>query len=283
MQTISALESDLTRLNQQFGAPGRVSFATGPNNLPIVRLASPFGSAEVSIYGAQVLRWRPIGHAPVLYLSPNAIYEPGKAIRGGIPICFPCFGKKDQLPQHGFARTTEWRVVKSSYDKEFTQIVLELNHSQETLKHFPYRFQARVDITLGRTLFLEFSVFNLDEVPFTYTEALHAYFAVAHVSQTELPDFGIKNIKETIDQTIPIGADGLSCDLLDQQTRRRIHIEADDCTALQIWNPYNQLPDLPINGYQSFLCVEPGNINQSITLKPTEQHTLTLRLRPELA
>jgi len=34
-----------------------------------------------------------------------------KAVRGGIPICFPNFGPWKAGPQHGFARTSnDWKI-----------------------------------------------------------------------------------------------------------------------------------------------------------------------------
>ncbi|MDY5955031.1 MAG: D-hexose-6-phosphate mutarotase [Kiritimatiellia bacterium] len=283
MKTQSSVEAGLERLTRQFGAPGRISFAAGPNDLPIVRLASPFGSAEFTLYGAQLLTWRPIGHAPVLYLSPKAVYQPGQPIRGGIPICFPWFGAKGSYPRHGFARTCEWRLKRTSYDKEFTQIEAELLYSQETLRLFPHHFQARLEVTLGRKLFLEFTVLNLDEHPFDYTEALHPYLALADTTQATITPLDIHPGNAPIDRNIPLSPDGLLCELHDPTLKRDILIEADDCDSVQIWNPAAPLPDIPPDAHRRFLCVEPANTLAPVHLNPGEQHTLTLRLQPRLA
>ncbi len=42
--------------------------------------------------GAQVLTWMPPGQNAVLWVSPLAVFEPGVAVRGGVPVVFPWFG-----------------------------------------------------------------------------------------------------------------------------------------------------------------------------------------------
>jgi glucose-6-phosphate 1-epimerase len=48
-----------------------------------------------------------------LFVSSKAILDGSKAVRGGIPVVFPCFGPPEhpdhsKLPQHGFARNELW-------------------------------------------------------------------------------------------------------------------------------------------------------------------------------
>lgn len=45
-----------------------------------------------------------------LFTSESALFDGKKAIRGGIPICFPQFAKLGPLAQHGFARVSYWEV-----------------------------------------------------------------------------------------------------------------------------------------------------------------------------
>ncbi len=75
---------DIDILNKRFGAPGRIAFRSGQAGLPIIALVNSVGSCEVSLYGAHVLGYRPMGHAPVLFISKESLFEPGKPIRGGI-------------------------------------------------------------------------------------------------------------------------------------------------------------------------------------------------------
>src|SRR5436189_220987 len=68
----------------------------------------------VKLHGAHVTHFQKNGEPPLLFLSRKSHFAPGKAIRGGVPICFPWFGNREGEPSHGFARTTEWELVKTS-------------------------------------------------------------------------------------------------------------------------------------------------------------------------
>lgn len=72
------------------------------------------GSGEVALHGGHVLSWCPPGRGEVLFVSEQARFEPGTAIRGGIPVCFPWFGpgrSGEMAPAHGWARTSQWSLV----------------------------------------------------------------------------------------------------------------------------------------------------------------------------
>ena len=85
-------ESTPEALNAQFAIPGHVLFRASPGGLVRAEIANTDATAQMALQGAQVLTFQPQGSAPVLFLSPHARYAPGKAIRGGIPICWPWFG-----------------------------------------------------------------------------------------------------------------------------------------------------------------------------------------------
>src|SRR5687768_4196000 len=79
---------------------------------PMLEISTDRCEASVSSYGAQVATWTPAGHRPGLFLSPRTAWGGGKAIRGGIPVCWPWFGNRvadprpsdKPSPAHGFAR-----------------------------------------------------------------------------------------------------------------------------------------------------------------------------------
>lgn len=51
--------ADCEALNRRFGAPGRIVFRPSKHDAPIVVLANQYGSAEVALFGAQTLSYRP--------------------------------------------------------------------------------------------------------------------------------------------------------------------------------------------------------------------------------
>ena len=76
-------------------------------------LGSVLHEGQLCLQGAHLTAWLPPGERPVLFTSPNSVFAPGRAIRGGLPIIFPWFGASRQspaAPQHGFARTTTWHL-----------------------------------------------------------------------------------------------------------------------------------------------------------------------------
>jgi len=73
------------------------------------------------LHGAHVTKFQPKGQKPVLFMSAKSMFEPGKPIRGGVPICFPWFGARQDGqpgPAHGFARLVEWELVSTEPTNE---------------------------------------------------------------------------------------------------------------------------------------------------------------------
>ena len=53
-------------------------------------------------------------------MSPRAVFGAGKAIRGGIPVCFPWFANHPSdatKPAHGFARMRTWEIRDIARDE----------------------------------------------------------------------------------------------------------------------------------------------------------------------
>ena len=61
-------------------------------DLPIVVVSHPKVRAAIALQGAHLLSWQPSGQQPVIWLSDKTPFAAGKAIRGGVPICWPWFG-----------------------------------------------------------------------------------------------------------------------------------------------------------------------------------------------
>ena len=57
----------INELNTRYGAPERIVFRQGHCGYPEVVLANRFGTAEIALMGANVLSYKPTGHAPVVF------------------------------------------------------------------------------------------------------------------------------------------------------------------------------------------------------------------------
>ena len=94
-------------LNSRFAIPGQLSFNETLPGFPVVEIQTASASARVALHGAHVLAWQPTGQQPVIWLSKAALFESGKPIRGGVPVCWPWFGALAGKSMHGFVRKTE--------------------------------------------------------------------------------------------------------------------------------------------------------------------------------
>src|SRR5271169_1178283 len=102
-----------SELSRRLEIPGMAEVVEGNGGLPKVRITSAQARGEMYLHGAQVTSWTPVGREEVFFLSSQSRWEDGRAIRGGVPICFPWFGDKaddPEAPAHGFVRTKSWQL-----------------------------------------------------------------------------------------------------------------------------------------------------------------------------
>ena len=140
--------------------------------------------------GALVSRFVVEGE-PILFLDESTLATPGKNVRGGIPVLFPspgvlpggtytAEGRPSTMRRHGFARDLPWEVRS----REDARVVMALGHTDETLREFPWRFEARLAVALrGTALHLTFSAENRDTRPMPLHLGYHPYFHVPQASK----------------------------------------------------------------------------------------------------
>uniref|UniRef100_A0A0D9WAL2 Glucose-6-phosphate 1-epimerase n=1 Tax=Leersia perrieri TaxID=77586 RepID=A0A0D9WAL2_9ORYZ len=134
---------------------GPVVTCKGVNGLEKVVLQEVRGSsAEVYLYGGHVTSWKDEHGEELLFVSNKAIFKPPKAIRGGIPICFPQFSNFGNLEPHGFARNRTWSVEDDAppfpvptSNRAYVDLILK--PSEEDLKIWPHSFEFRLRVALG--------------------------------------------------------------------------------------------------------------------------------------
>lgn len=282
---------------------------TRRDELDVVTHASANGSLEVALQGAHVFDWRPAGSAhPVLFLSPRSLFRRGKAIRGGVPVCFPWFGPKagdPAAPQHGFARTSAWQLVAAEATGEGTaRVALDFSDDATTRTAWPHAFAARLEIHAGARLALALTVRNTGADRFTFGAALHTYLAVSDVRAIRLRGLEGARVLDKVGGHMierreggdPISFSGetdrvyldtaASCTIDDPGWNRRIHVSKTGSRSTVVWNPWTEkaraLADLGEDAWPGFLCVETCNAaDDVVTLAPGASHTLGAEIQVE--
>ncbi len=85
----------IAELDRRWGIPGIARIVVGNGGLPKVAIDTRCTAGEMYLHGAHVASWQPHGAEEVLFVSSESRWEDGRAIRGGVPICFP-----PSLPEH---------------------------------------------------------------------------------------------------------------------------------------------------------------------------------------
>lgn len=255
----------------------------------------PLAEAEIALFGGQLLSYRPCGAEEVIWLSEAAKLDGSAPIRGGVPICWPWFGKGQQ-PSHGFARTTLWQL--DSCDENDAGVVIELvaRDTASTRKIWPHHFHNRIRFEIGRRLNITLIVTNTDKSPWHFTGALHSYFQVGDIEKVGVDGLGAKYHDSVTGQDI-VGAEsplvisaevdriytqaGQRVNLRDDDMGRTIQIESAGHTDTVVWNPWADLSkgmaDMTDEGYRTMLCVESAVVAEPVTLEPGQQHHLKAR------
>ena len=266
------------------------------NGFEYIEIENKSATAKVALQGGHLFHYQQQGKKPLLWLSKNSHFETGKAIRGGIPICWPWFGKHrtdPTLPQHGFARISRFELLESNEpDEKSTELVLQLQSSAETLTLWPYQFQLLLRITIGPTLTVALTTINCDTKSFTITSALHSYFEVSNISHVSVQGLdnreywdsltgdtniqkGSIRISEEVDRVYQQTTDSLL--LLDSD--RTIKIASEGSSSAVVWNPWKEksmkMADMQDDAYKTMLCIETANaLEDARKLAPGEEHTL---------
>jgi glucose-6-phosphate 1-epimerase len=291
--------SEIDQLNARFGIKEVAEVVAGECNLPRINIRSKAAKADIYLHGAQVTSWCPEKAEDVLFLSQKSRFEDGKAIRGGIPVCFPWFrGKADnpQAPAHGFVRTKAWQVDSIQREPDKVVVTLSTESNEETRRWWPHDFRLVHRISVGTELKLELTATNTDSIPMHFEEALHAYHYIGETEKIRVSGLdGVAYLdntdanREKVQQgdvviTQPIDNAYLNTEntveLVDPVLQRRLQTVKVNSRTTIVWNPWEggakALADLGDDEWRQFACVEASNIlSCGISLAPSETHTMT--------
>ena len=295
-------EQALAELNTRFaitGPTGPVAqIVPGNGDLPKIQITTPEATAEIYLHGAQVTAWMPTGHEEVIFLSRQSRFEDGKAIRGGIPICFPWFRAKadnPKAPAHGFVRTKAWQLEALSYDNGVATIDLVTGPDEESLKWWPYEFSLKHRIQVGTELKLEVFVTNTGDRSFHFEKALHTYHSVGDVKTIRVTGLnGVAYLDNRDNNAVKMQSGDItltgptdnaylntfdSVAIIDPTLNRTVQIHKKNSATTIVWTPWQEgaaaLADMADEEWQSFACVEASNIlSAAVHLSPGATHSM---------
>jgi len=264
----------------------------------IIEINNAVASAKIALQGAHIFHYARHGEEPILWLSDTSDFEYGKAIRGGVPICWPSFGMNNpDLPQHGFARTAKFLHVETAeIDKDTTEVTLKLTHSKETLALWAYQFSLELKVTVSDSLTMELTTTNLDTKSFKLTQALHSYFNISDILHVEINGLDKKPYLDalTSKQCLQNGAISFNqeVDRVYQEVdssiylkdrNRTISIKNEGSSSCVVWNPWiekcSRMSGMRDDAYKEFVCIETANAFEDFVILETDKsHSLKVKI-----
>jgi len=275
---------NVEELHRRFGVSEVVKVDQGCGGLPRIVVNGAKGSAEIYLFGAHVTQFQPRGAAPVLFMSRNSLFDGRTPIRGGIPLVFPWFGPRmdmPRLPPHGVARTKRWEIEScDSRADGSVRVVLGTSSDDQTKQLWPHAFELRFIVVMADFLDMTLEVRNVSKEAVEFEEALHTYLAVGAVENISIEGLagsefldrvdGVRRKKQP-DEPIRITGEtdrlyytsAGSVTVRDPGLRRSIVVEKARSDATVVWNPWlkkaTAMADLGADQWQSMVCVETAN------------------------
>ncbi len=280
---------------KQHAIPNELTIRELSPGYPIIDIRNAHATAQIALHGAHVTSFHPKGQKPVIFTSAEAIYKEGKAIRGGIPICWPWFNAHptdSSMPSHGFARNRFWEIVSTASESAYTEIVLRL--PLEGVSIWPHQTETTATLRVGKELSLSLTTTNSGEEPCTIGGALHTYFNISNIDEVTVSGLTATPYLDTVvnEQSTQNGSirfqgeldrvyQNTSSDTVihDPLWRRDILVRKSGSQSTVVWNPWSEksagMADLGNHEYKGFLCIEAANALDDIyTLEPEQSHTL---------
>ena len=273
---------------RKFEIPGRITFATGSGGLPKINITTGRSTAEIYLHGAHVTGFQKNGEPPLLFMSRLSQFAAGKAIRGGVPVCFPWFGQREGDVMHGFARITKWELIESAAMPDGSvKVRFRLPVTAANAAWPPFR--AEFAVTVADKLTMELIATN--ESPdrnFEFEDCLHTYFAVGDILDVSIAGLkGAHYLDKTDKSARKLETADAICitaetnrvypdtpgtvEIHDAKFRRTIRVEKNNSASTVVWNPWTTqlMPDFDPAEHRQMLCVESGNVSENkIALAP---------------
>jgi glucose-6-phosphate 1-epimerase len=271
--------------------PGHAAIVKGEGDLSKIVVTTKTSTAEIYLHGAHITGFKKNGEPTLLFISAKSYFAPGKPIRGGVPVILPWFGNRDGEPSHGFARITEWKLVKTSAAADGT-VTLRF-----ALPEIPGRaawknLRTEFVVTVSDTLTMELITANdgCDD-SLEIENCLHTYFHVGDIGAVSIDGLrgahyldnaagGNGELKTQSESPLRIAKETnrlyldttSAVEIRDENRGRVICVEKSGSNSTVVWNPWTtqKLPDdFDPAEHKHMVCVESGNVKQNkISLAP---------------
>ncbi|WP_296260712.1 MULTISPECIES: D-hexose-6-phosphate mutarotase [unclassified Pseudomonas] len=277
------------------------------------------GQAELVVaqQGAHVISYQIDGDQPLIWSNPGAVFKHGKAIRGGMPVCWPWFGNFQRNPQsvqnmrqssepanaHGEVRAIDWELMGMGEDGDALIVEFIQPKAEGQLPGWPHTVGLKLQIRLDAALNVSLISFNAGPEDVSLSQALHSYFAVSDVHQVRIEGLDGVSYLNTLeswekpnvqagDITFTGETDRIYQDtpelvsIIDPEWKRRIQVQTGGSKSAVVWNPWIEktktFSDMQADGWKGMVCVETANVMTDIvTLKPNDMHEMRVRIWAE--
>lgn len=285
----------IEELNELYALDNCLSFEKHSSGLTLAKITIPECHAEFMLHGAHVLSYKP---APcehsILFLSDKAIFERGKPIRGGIPICFPWFGAHptDQtMPAHGWARIQEWELIETARSANHVIIRMALCHDD---------LHAICELAFGQELSIDVAVTNNGNTTKSFEIALHTYFQINSVHDIEITGLEDVPFVDQLKNEFQAGENRTirfteetdriyqgsvkKITLSERNQKAQFVIEPRDSRSTIVWNPWieksKRMADFGDEEYLGMCCIETANVRANqVEIAPGQCHTTGATIR----
>jgi glucose-6-phosphate 1-epimerase len=290
--------------------PGQWSFTRWKTvgQLEAIEVHHPLFRARLFLQGAHLTEFAPLHHANWLWVSNEAIFKPGQAIRGGIPICWPWFGVPDRNPpevrrriltgaSHGFARVAVWKLEDVRETANEVEISLSLNANQDFADAWTGRALCLATFTFSAdSVRIALTTTNVGDSPLAMTQALHTYLPTTDIATTRVEGLEDRVYVDTLEnwsdstqhgpvrftgETDRIYEGGGPLTVVTPTKSHTLQTVGSDSTV--VWNPGPAkaagLADFPDAAWQHMLCVETANAMADYrVLNEGQSHTIGVML-----
>lgn len=272
------------------------------NGFEYLEVQNSVASVKIALQGAHIFEYKCEDKEDILWLSTESFFEKGKAIRGGIPICWPRFGTLDEtMPAHGFSRTAMFTLVEVvEIEDNLTEVRFLLKDDNQSRKMWNHKFELEVIFSIGESLEIELKTKNCESEDFMITQALHSYFCVSDISHAKIKNLDKKPyfdalLRKTFSQKGDVTFEKevdrvyqeVDTTVVLEDKKRDIYVNNSGSSSVVIWNPWcekaTRLAGMRTEDYKEFVCIESANAFDDFrVIKAGETHSLKVSISQAL-